>query len=709
MSFLNIKNGIRLLARASAPASPQEGLIYFDINEGLKVYRGGSFSEVPDLESLTAAEITFDPSSLNNIDSESTNIAAALADLDSILSGKVDSTQLGEPEGVATLDANGKVPLTQLPNSIMEYKGTWNADTNTPTLTNGSGNNDPERIGDVYRVTTAGSTDFGDGAIEFELGDYAILNDSFIWEKAHTAEVVAGVSSVNSQVGDVELNAADIPYDNQTSGLVAEDVQAALDELRTVISDGVEEAIAAGRYKESVRLVATSNLSLTGHTTIDSINTVDGDRILALSQTDPAENGVYVASSGAWSRAEDFDTAEEFIPGLMISVLEGNEQGALYLVDDEVETLDTDPVSFMQAASGVAADLSNLDETNINQPLRPSSSGSLDLGASARRWRTLWLTQTVNFGTNMSVNENVTMVDADSTQWSGIRANNTKDIGISTYNIGGSDNTKRIALQTGNVADGQSGEIWLRTGVPSGTGIRGNIRVEAGNITLLEDNSMQIKNMADPSDDQDAATKKYVDDEISAAEVSVDDQTIESVEGTLQVKADGIDDTHIRLRNDQHLRARNAANDADIEMLKVTDSDNLLLGSDLEMNDKALLGPVQRGAATTGLVEEEYIHELNLIANETDVVIPELTFDSTVFAGLEITYKIQEENTGSVGIGTIRIATDGTVAALVDMNVETATIPISFDAQMDNDNVQVIYTSGANGATLRLDIKRIRT
>lgn len=118
------------------------------------------------------------------------------------LANYIPSSEKGSANGVATLDSGGKVPVSQLPNSIMEYKGTWNANTNTPTLADGAGS-----IGDVYRVSVAGTQNLGSGAISFAVGDYAILNSSLVWEKADTTDAV---SSVNSLTGAVVLTTTEI-------------------------------------------------------------------------------------------------------------------------------------------------------------------------------------------------------------------------------------------------------------------------------------------------------------------------------------------------------------------------------------------------------------------------------------------------------------------------------------------------------------------
>jgi hypothetical protein len=63
----------------------------------------------------------------------------------------------------------------------MEYKGSWNAATNTPTLVNGTGN-----AGDVYLCEVAGTVNFGAGPITFAVGDQVIYSGA-IWQRASGA------------------------------------------------------------------------------------------------------------------------------------------------------------------------------------------------------------------------------------------------------------------------------------------------------------------------------------------------------------------------------------------------------------------------------------------------------------------------------------------------------------------------------------------
>lgn len=117
------------------------------------------------------------------------------------LKSYIESSEKGSNNGVAELDAGGKIPADQLPNTVMEFKGTWNANTNSPTLADGSGN-----AGDVYLVSVAGSPDLGSGSITFAQGDWIIYNGT-IWEKSINSNAVV---SVNGQQGVVVLGTDEV-------------------------------------------------------------------------------------------------------------------------------------------------------------------------------------------------------------------------------------------------------------------------------------------------------------------------------------------------------------------------------------------------------------------------------------------------------------------------------------------------------------------
>lgn len=75
----------------------------------------------------------------------------------------------------------------------LTYQGTWNANTNSPTLTSGVGT-----LNNYYVVSTAGSTNL-DGITDWAIGDWAIFNGT-VWQKIDNSEVTY-VSNVATGTG----------------------------------------------------------------------------------------------------------------------------------------------------------------------------------------------------------------------------------------------------------------------------------------------------------------------------------------------------------------------------------------------------------------------------------------------------------------------------------------------------------------------------
>jgi hypothetical protein len=132
--------------------------------------------------------------------------------------------------------------------------------------------------------------------------------------------------------------------------------------------------------------------------------------------------------------------------------------------------------------------------------------------------------------------------------------------------------------------------------------------------------------------------------------------------------------------------------------------------SALVKENVTLRGIVSRAIDHAGgnAIQEQYFDSIALSSAQTNTVIASLSFDHSEFEGVEITYRLKEASTNAVRIGTIRIATNGTDVSINDVNVETAAIGISFSAVVNGSDVDVRYSSGANGGTLRADVKRFR-
>lgn len=84
-----------------------------------------------------------------------------------------------------------------------------------------------------------------------------------------------------------------------------------------VVNKTYLDFFAAGiSWKQPVNCGTTANITLSGLQTIDGVTVVAGDRVLVKSQTAPAQNGIYLASATAWSRAPDADTWDELISAI---------------------------------------------------------------------------------------------------------------------------------------------------------------------------------------------------------------------------------------------------------------------------------------------------------------------------------------------------------------------------------------------------------
>ncbi len=171
---------------------------------------------------------------------------------DALLATKINSSLINANNGVAGLDAGGKVPFSLLPAALMIYKGTWNAATNTPTLSDGTG-----VTGWIYIVSTGGTVNTGSGNITYSAGDYAIYNGT-AWERSVGTN---NVSSVNGQQGVVTLTTSNI---SEGSNLYYTDARA-----MAAFSAGTGISLASGVITntapdQAVSLTNGGNITVTG-------------------------------------------------------------------------------------------------------------------------------------------------------------------------------------------------------------------------------------------------------------------------------------------------------------------------------------------------------------------------------------------------------------------------------------------------------------
>jgi hypothetical protein len=224
---------------------------------------------------------------------------------DTRITGAQQASEKGQANGFAGLDAGGKVPIGQLPSSIMEYQGVWNASTNTPTLADGTGS-----PGDVYRVSVAGSRNLGSGSLSFAVGDYCVMNSSNVWEKSDTTDAV---STVAGRTGDVTLTSSDVGLGNvdNTSNSTERAATATLTNktlTNPTVTNYVESVVAIGTVTSSNTLSLTNGTVQTATLTASTActftmptATAGKSFVLLLKQAASTGNGTATFTSVKWS------------------------------------------------------------------------------------------------------------------------------------------------------------------------------------------------------------------------------------------------------------------------------------------------------------------------------------------------------------------------------------------------------------------------
>jgi hypothetical protein len=107
--------------------------------------------------------------------------------------------------------------------------------------------------------------------------------------------------------------------------------------------------------KQPCRVATISDVALSGLQTIDSIALVAGDRVLVRAQANPNDNGIYVAASGVWTRATDFDATGDAVGGTLASVTSGTEGEVSWwrVAGEGGLPIGTSPVDWQRVDGGV--------------------------------------------------------------------------------------------------------------------------------------------------------------------------------------------------------------------------------------------------------------------------------------------------------------------------------------------------------------------
>jgi hypothetical protein len=122
-----------------------------------------------------------------------------------------------------------------------------------------------------------------------------------------------GVFRLNGGLMVTDDGATPFLANQSMGGFRLTDLGAPVDAGDATNKDYVDNLVLGLSWKASARVATTANIVLSGLQTIDGIALSSGDRVLVKDQSTQTENGIYVASSGAWSRSSDANTGPELV------------------------------------------------------------------------------------------------------------------------------------------------------------------------------------------------------------------------------------------------------------------------------------------------------------------------------------------------------------------------------------------------------------
>lgn len=121
--------------------------------------------------------------------------------------------------------------------------------------------------------------------------------------------------------------------------------------MTTTSVDRLSGLAASIAMKAPCRVATTANITRSGLQTIDGVALAEGDRVLVKNQTTGSQNGIYDASSGAWTRSADLNSSDDVRCGTQVWVTHGTTNGVTEFVLTTANPIDLDTTSLTWAPS----------------------------------------------------------------------------------------------------------------------------------------------------------------------------------------------------------------------------------------------------------------------------------------------------------------------------------------------------------------------
>lgn len=221
--------------------------------------------------------------------------------------------------------------------------------------------------------------------------------------------------------------------------------------MTATTTDRLDGLASATAVKGPCKAASTTNLTLSGEQSVNSVSIVEDDRVLVTGQTDGTENGIYVAATSVWRRAKDFSSNNDIRTGTQVRVNGGTNAGIWVLTTSDPVTIDTSTITFTRdtdLTSGALLAANNLsDVASAVAALWNLRNNGADMSAAS----TLVLNNATGDQVDVTGNTTITAVTLSEDREVWVRFTGTPQITVGASLVGNNGGSN-ITMAAGDIA-----------------------------------------------------------------------------------------------------------------------------------------------------------------------------------------------------------------------------------------------------------------